>query len=151
MEAISRKDRREILNFLKYPLGRPVSWHRLRSLIGEESLFILFNLIPASIRSSSLRFIFLTLALSSWRLFQLRLTVSSRRFCFSTEDFFAISVLISSLFFTSWAFLPLLSVWIFFVDNIKTAAAANELISLRRVSLDRCFHFHDNSFIRRIS
>jgi hypothetical protein len=50
------------------------------------------------------------------------LTSLWRRFCFSTDDFLAIFV---SLFFSSWPFLALFTVWIFLVNDVQAAFASH--------------------------
>lgn len=134
IDAISLNVRRDSLNFLRKPRGRPVNWQRLRRRIGEESRGILFNAMRASSLSSSERFMLRIFFFSSCLLSHLSFTKRSRRFCFSTDDFFAIGFLI--LFFASGALLTLLAIRVLFIDYIKTAAASNEDISLRTVSLD---------------
>jgi len=132
MEAISLKQRRETWNFLKKPLERPVNLQRLRSLEGEESLGILFNAVRALLRSSSDRFISRMIFLRAWRFSHLRFTSFSRRFSFSTDDVLAMDI----LFFQCRAFLPLLTVGVFLIDNIDTSLAAYNHVAFGLVSLN---------------
>lgn len=114
IEAFSLKARRESLNFLKNPLHRPVNWQRLRRRVGDESLGILLSAMRALLRSSSERFMLEMIFLRAWRLSHLSFTNLSRRFSFSTDDVLAMDF----LFFQRRAFLALLTVGIFFIDNI---------------------------------
>lgn len=132
MDAISLKQRRDNLNFLKNPRERPVNWQRLRSLTGQEFLGILFNSVRALLRSSSERFILRIIFLRAWRLSHFSFTSLSRCFSFSTDDVLAIDV----LFFQCRAFLPLLTVGIFFVDNVKASLTAHDHVALGLVSLN---------------
>src|SRR4029078_87677 len=96
--AISRKQRRESLNFLKNPRARPVSWQRLRRRTGEELRGNLLRAILASCLSSSLLFISRMIFFKRCRFSHLRFTSFSRLFCFAIEDLVAI---LSHYFFLS--------------------------------------------------
>ena len=88
--ALSRKQSLEERNFFKTPLPRPVNWQRLRRRTGHVSLGILFRLIRAASRSSSVREGSIARFLNSWRFSQCLATRISRFFCRFTTDFFAI-------------------------------------------------------------
>lgn len=90
MLASSRKHKRDSLNFLRYPLARPVSWHRFLRRTGDELRDILLSVVCAANRSSSVLFKSRTIFFNSWRLSHLSLTRRSRLFCFAIEDFLAI-------------------------------------------------------------
>ncbi len=66
--AISRKQRRESLNFLRQPLDLPVIWQRLRKRTGEEFLGSLLSETTAAARSSSLLDRSKIVFFSIWRL-----------------------------------------------------------------------------------
>ena len=66
--AISRKQRRESLNFLRVPLDLPVIWQRLRKRTGEEFLGSLLRVTTAAERSSSLLERSKIVFFSIWRL-----------------------------------------------------------------------------------
>src|SRR3990167_7723301 len=93
MFAISRKHKRESLNFLKNPLERPVIWQRLRKRTGEEFLGSLFKALIASERSSSLLEKSDTTFFSCCLLSHFRDTIFSLFFCLAIEDFLAIKLL----------------------------------------------------------
>ena len=88
--ALSRKHSLEERNFFKTPLPRPVNWQRLRRRTGHVSRGILFRLIRAARRSSSVMEGSIARFLSSWRFSQCLATRISRFFCRFTTDFFAI-------------------------------------------------------------
>lgn len=119
-EASSLNDKRESLNLRKYPLARPVNWQRFLRRVGDVSLGILLSAMRAFSLSSSERFMLYDLSRKSFRLFQWSWTSFSRRFCFSTDDFFA---MLTSLFFSRWSFLTLLAVRVFFVNDVQPPSA----------------------------
>jgi hypothetical protein len=55
----------------------------------------------------------------------------------------------ATLLLASRPFLALLPVWVFFIDHVDTAFPADNLVSLCRISFDRCANFHSNSFFIR--
>src|SRR5579863_2526845 len=111
--AISRKQRRDILNLRRYPRARPVNWHRLRNLVGEEFLGSLFRESTAASRSSSLLLRSFTIFFSSCLRSHFSLTRRSRLFCFANKLFLAI--ISFSLFLPSGTFLTLFSVRVCFI------------------------------------
>ncbi len=90
--AISRKQSRESLNFLRNPRALPVNWHRFLRRTGEEFLGNLLSESTAARRSSIGFFISRMIALNFDLLSKLLLTNLSRFFCFAMEDFFAILI-----------------------------------------------------------
>ena len=142
--AISRKQRRESLNFLRNPRARPVSWQRLRSRTGEELRGILLSAILASWRSSSLLFISRMIFFEALSLFPFKVYCSFTPFLFCNRRFCRhILSLKKLLFFTSCrALLPLLAVGVC-ADNIYTSTSADNFIAFWGVSLNRCSHFHE--------
>lgn len=66
---------------------------------------------------------------------------------FAIEDFLAIQ---DFLFFTCWAFLALLTVWITLIDNINSPSATNNFIAFERVSFYRSSYFHEFSLINEL-
>ena len=91
-------------------------------------------------RSSSLLLISRMVSFSCLRLSHLVFTRRSRRFCFATEDLVAISKI--PLLLAGWTLLPLFAVWVFFVDHVNTATAANHLIPFGRVGFNGSSYFH---------
>jgi len=88
---ISRKQRRESLNFLRYPRERPVSWQRLRRRTLEEFRESLLSASWAFKRSSMVADRLRTIFLSSFLFSHFMLTRRSRRFSFSIIAFLAIT------------------------------------------------------------
>ena len=41
-----------------------------------------------------------------------------------------------------WTFLPLFAVWVEFIDYIYATTAADNFVTLRRISFNRCSYFH---------
>ncbi len=143
MRAISRKQRRDSLNFLRVPRALPVSWQRLRKRTREELRDILLRVLRASSFSSSLLFKSRIVVLSCFRLSQFIFTRRSRRFCFAIADFVAmIFLLLSWLFFAGWTLLSLFAVWIDLVDHINPSASSHDLISFGGIGFHRGSHFH---------
>ncbi len=139
---ISLKQFLEILNLREYPLLLPVNSQRLRIRTWDVSRGILLSLRRASSRSSSGKLISLAFSLSSCRLSKARFTFSSRRLFLAIADFLAMVLLFKIISFRSFSsrpFLSLLSIGIFFVDHIKTAATSYQNVSLRWICFDRCF------------
>ncbi len=87
--AISLKQRRESLNFLKNPLALPVNWHRFFKRTGDEFFGILFKESTACKRSSIGFVISKIIPFKALRLSQPFRTILSRFFCLAIEDFFA--------------------------------------------------------------
>lgn len=134
--AISLKQRRDNLNFLKNPLDLPVSWQRFLRRIGEEFFGILFKASTAFRRSSMGLVISRMTCFSSWRFSHLFLTSLSLFFCLAIEDFFAM------LFPSSRPFLALLAIWIFLINHINAAPATDDFITFGRIRFDGSSDFH---------
>jgi hypothetical protein len=140
LDAISRKQRRDILNLRKNPRDLPVNWHRLRRRVLEESLGILLRASTAASLSSIDLLISMIAFFKACRFSHFNCTCLSRRCCFATEDDFAMNIPL--LFFSSRPFLALLSIGIFSVNHIDSTSSANDFVPFRRVSLDGCSYFH---------
>ena len=82
-------------------------------------------------------------SLRAFRFSHLFFTILSRFFCLAIEDFFAII----PLFFTGRPFLALLAVGVFFVDDIDSASAADNLVPFQGIRFDGSSTFHTIAFV----